>query len=137
VRFASREWFAALVAQLNSHPDLPAALSGLARDGALVVQADRGWATTTAVWGTHDGVRIERWRILADEDDLLELEPAYVLRARYGVWRDLLRGGDPVRAALSGQVAVEGDLEPLLRRTGYRHVVDAALAAIATEFPDS
>jgi hypothetical protein len=79
--------------------------------------------------------RVARWRILADEDDLLEIEPAYVLRAPYGAWRAVLGGADPVRAALSGEVRVEGDLEALVRRAGYRYVVDAALRAVPTEFP--
>jgi len=37
--------------------------------------------------------------------------------------------------ALSGQVRVEGDLEALVRRAGYRYVVDAALRVVPTELP--
>lgn len=135
MRFASREWLAAVVAELNRQPDLAAALSGLGRDAALVVEADRGWPVAVAVHGEQRNGRIESFRVLADEDDLLEIEPAYVLRAPYGVWRELCRGGDPVRAALTGTVRVEGDLEALLRRVSYRRLVDAALAAVPTEFP--
>ena len=50
------------------------------------------------------------------------------------MWKGLLNGADPVKAALSGRVRVEGDLEALVRRSSYRYVVDAALAAITTEF---
>jgi hypothetical protein len=136
MRFGSREWLAAVVAELNRHPDLPAALLGLGRDAALVIEADRGWPSATALYGEHREGRIAGVRVLADEDDVLEIAPAYVLRAPYGVWRELLRGGDPVRAALSGRVRVEGDLEALVRRVSYRRVVDAALAAVLTELPD-
>ncbi len=73
--------------------------------------------------------------MLGDPDEILELEPAYVVRAPFAVWRGLLNGDDPVKAALSGRVRVEGDLEALVRRSGYRYVVDAALAAVTTEFP--
>ena len=66
---------------------------------------------------------------------MLELEPAYVLRAPYGVWRALLAGGDPVRAALSGRVRVEGDLAALVRRVNWRYVIEAALRAVPTELP--
>ncbi|HSN91425.1 MAG TPA: hypothetical protein VLS93_09365 [Anaeromyxobacteraceae bacterium] len=135
MRFASREWLAAVVAELNRQPDLAEALAGLGRDAALVVEADGGWPVATAVYGEQRGGRIATVRVLADEDDILEIEPAYVLRAPYRVWRELLRGGDPVRAALSGQVRVEGDLEALVRRVGYRRLVDGALAAVPTEFP--
>jgi hypothetical protein len=136
VRFASRAWIEAAVAALNAQPDLAQALAGLGADAALVVEADPpAFPRSVAVHGAHAGGRIARARLLDDADDVLELEPAYVLRAPYRVWRELLQGGDPVRAALSGRIRVEGDLEALVRRVRYRYVVDAALAAVATELP--
>ncbi len=136
MRFASREWIDALAAALNAQPDLPRAIAGLGRDAAFVVEAERpGFPRPVAVHAEQAGGRIARWRILPDEDDILELEPAYVVRAPYGTWKTLFHGGDPVKAALSGAVKVEGDLEALVRRAGYRYVVDAALAAVPTEFP--
>jgi hypothetical protein len=136
MRFGSPEWIEAIVAALNAHRDLPAGLAGLGRDVALVVEADPPvWPRTVAAWAEHDGRRVARWRLLADEDELLELEPAYVIRAPYRMYRSLLGGADPVQAALSGKVKVLGDLEALVRRSHYRHVVDAALAAVPTELP--
>jgi hypothetical protein len=136
LRFGSGEWLAALAAALNAQADLPRALAGLPRDAAFVVGADgRAFPSTLAVHVEQERGRIARWRILADEDDILELEPAYVLRAPYGAWRAVLAGGDPVQAALSGKVTVEGDLEALVRRAGYRYVVDAALRMVPTELP--
>jgi hypothetical protein len=135
VRFASREWIEAVVSALNRHPDLARALAGLPGDAAFVIEAERPtWPADLAAYARHDGRRVA-WRLLADADDILELEPAYVLRAPYGTWRGLLNGGDPVKAALSGRVRVDGDLEALVRRSAYRYVVDAALAAVTTEFP--
>ncbi len=136
MRFASREWIDAVAAALNAQPDLPRALAGLGRDAAFVVEAERpAFPRTVAVHAEQAAGRVARWRVLPDEDDLLELEPAYVIRAPYRTWKVLFRGGDPVKAALSGAVKVEGDLEALVRRTGYRYVVDAALATVPTEFP--
>jgi hypothetical protein len=136
MRFASREWIEAVVAALNAQPDLARALQGLGRDAAFVVEAERpAFPRTVAVHAEQDRGRVARWRLLPDEDDVLELEPAYVLRAPYGTWKALFRGGDPVKAALSGAVRVEGDLEALVRRASYRYIVDAALAAVPTEFP--
>jgi hypothetical protein len=136
MKFASREWIEAVTAALNAQPDLARALAGLGRDAAFVIEAQRpAFPRTLAVHAEHDGRRVARWRMLADEDDILELEPAYVIRAPYGTWKALLRGDDPVKAALAGAVKVEGDLEALVRRTGYRYVVDAALAAVRPEFP--
>lgn len=127
---------AAVVAALDAHPELPEALRGLGRDAAIVVEADPpAWPRAVAVWVEHRDGCIRRWRILDDEDEILELAPAYVVRAPYGVVRSLLRGADPVQAALTGRVRVEGDLEALVRRAHYRHLVDEILAAVRTEFP--
>jgi hypothetical protein len=135
MRFASREWIEAVVAAVNAQPDLGKALAGLARDAAFVVEADGpAFPRAVAVYAEQERGRVARWRLLADEDDVLELEPAYVFRARHGVWKGLLRGGDPMKAALSGEVRVDGDLEALVRRASYRYVVDAALASVETEF---
>lgn len=135
MRFASREWIGAVADAVNAQPDLARALAGLPRDAAFVVEAERpAFPRSVAVYAEQERGRVARWRILPDEDDILELEPAYVIRARYGVWKALLLGkSDPMKAALSGEVRVQGDLEALVRRTGYRHVVDGALAAVETE----
>ncbi len=136
MRFASREWIDAVAAALNAQPDLGRAIAGLGRDAGFVVEAERpAFPRSVAVHAEQERGRIARWRILPDADDLLELEPAYLIRAPYGAWKALFRGGDPVKAALSGAVKVEGDLEALVRRSGYRYLVDAALAAVPTEFP--
>ncbi len=137
MRFASREWIEAVVAALNAQPDLPKALAGLGGDAAFVVGAERpAFPRAVAAYARAERGRIASWRLLADEDDILEIEPAYVVRAPYRTWKALLRGErDPVQAALSGQVKVDGDLEALVRRSSYRYVVDRALAQVATALP--
>jgi hypothetical protein len=138
VRFGSPEWLSAVVGEVNRHPDLGRALSGLGADLAAVVERERPhFPAGVAAWGRHAGGRIVEWRILEDEDDVLELEPAYVVRAPLALWKDLLRGAaDPVQAALSGRVKVKGDLESLVRRASYRYILDDALRKVSTEFPD-
>ncbi len=136
MRFGSPEWLGAVVAALNAHPHLPEALEGLGRDGAIVVEADPpAWPRAVAAWAEQRGGRIARYRILADDDELLELQPAYVVRAPYRTVRGLLEGADPVQAALTGRVRVEGDLEAHIRRARYRHLLDDVLAEVPTELP--
>jgi hypothetical protein len=137
VIFPSAPWLSAVISAVNRHPDLAEALRGLGRDLAAVVEADPpGLAAPFAAYGRQENGRLVGIRVLPDPDEIWELEPAYVVRAPYSVWKSLLRGGDPIQAALSGRVKVEGDLQALVRRAGYRHVVDAALASVATEFAD-
>jgi len=136
VEFGSRPWLAAVVERLNAQPGLAAALEGLGPDLAVVVEPSPGFPRPVIAWGRQGGGRIAEWRLLHDEDELLEVGPAYVVRAPYRLWKELLRGGDPVQAALSRRLKVEGDLEALIRRAQHRAVADAALAGVPTEFPD-
>jgi SCP-2 sterol transfer family len=135
VVFPSQAWLSAVLAEVNQHPRLAEALSGLGPDLAAVVEADPpALRKPFAAYGRQERGRIASWRVLPDPDDIWELEPAYVVRAPYRVWRALLEGEDAVRAALSGRLKVEGDLQALVRRAHYRSIVDAALAKVATEF---
>ena len=138
MRFASAEWIEAVVRQVNGHPDLARALAGLGSDLAAVVERDPvHFPHGAAAWGRHEDGRIVEWRALEDEDDVLELEPAFVVRAPLGLWKELLTGKvDPVQAALSGRVKVKGDLDGLVRRAGYRYIVEEALRRVDTVFPD-
>jgi hypothetical protein len=138
VLFASSAWVDAVVTSVNRHPDLPRAMAGLGLDLAAVVEPDgAAFPRPAAVWGRQDGGRIAEWRVLEDEDDVLEIGPAYVVRAPYRIWKEILLGRvDPVQAALSGKVRVKGDLEGLVRRATYRYILDEALRAIPTEFED-
>ena len=137
MRFPSEAWLRAVVGAVNRQPELPEALRGLGPDLAAVIDAEPPHlARPFAVYGRQERGALCEVRVLADEEEIWELEPAYVLRAPYRVWKALVRGEDPVRAALSGLLRVEGDLQALVRRAGYRHVLYAALAAIATEFVD-
>ncbi len=126
-----------MVHAVNAHPDLERALSGLGPDLAAVVERDpHHFPRGAAAWGRHAGGRIVAWRVLEDVDDVLELAPSYVVRAPVSVWADLLRGRlDPVQAALSRKVKVVGDLDGLVRRAGYRYIVDEALRRVPTEIP--
>ena len=134
--FATREWFEALVAALNRQPDLAEAMQGLGEDAALVVERDAAFPRDVAAYGRNVGGRIEA-RILHDADEVLELEPAYVVRAPYGLWKQMMRGTlDPVKAALGGRVKVQGDLQNLVRRASFRYVTDTALRELDTRFPD-
>ncbi len=136
--FPSEAWLAAVLGAVNRHPDLPRALSGLGADLAAVVEADPpAVPLPVAAWGRQARGRIAEWRLLEDEDEILEIEPAYVVRGPYRLWKDLLRRkADPLQAALSGSLRVQGDLQALVRRANYRYVVERALASVATEFPD-
>ena len=81
--------------------------------------------------------RIEKFKVLVDPDDLDELEPVYIARAPYSVWKGLLKGTlDPVEAVLKRRIALKGDVQPLIERLKYKGIADRVLAAVHTEFID-
>jgi hypothetical protein len=103
-----------------------------------VVEPEPGkLARAFAVHVVPEGTRIGKLRVLADPDDLEEIEPAYLVRAPYSVWKALLLGTlDPVEAVVRRRVKVVGDVQPLIERVRYRSIVDRLLAKLETRFPD-
>jgi hypothetical protein len=81
--------------------------------------------------------QITRLRFLRDPDELDEIEPAYLVRAPYSIWKGLIqRTVDPVQAVMKRQLFFEGDLQQLMERMPYRPIVDRILAELKTEFVD-
>ena len=136
--FPSKEWCEEAVRLANADPETSLAGAGWTGDFGAVVEAEPGKLARTFV--AHlvpkDG-RVVRFRVLADPDDLEELEPAYLARAPYSVWKGLLQGRlDPVEAVLKRHISVQGDLQPLIERMRYKGIADRIFAQLKTEFPD-
>lgn len=136
--FPSRAWADQAVALFNADPDSVAAGRGWTGDFGVVIEAERGKleATFVAYVLPRDG-RISELRVLADPDDLDELEPVYRLQAPYSVWKGLLQGTvDPVQAIVQRKLRVDGDVQPILERMRYKDVAARVLAGLDTQFPD-
>jgi putative sterol carrier protein len=137
-KFPSKEWCEEAVRLTNADPECAAAAQGWTGDFGAVVDAEPG--VLTQIFVVHltpkDG-RIEKLQVLDDPDDLDELEPAYVARAPYTVWKELLKGTlDPVEAVLKRRISVKGDLQPLIERMRYKGIADRVFAQLKTEFLD-
>jgi putative sterol carrier protein len=137
-RFPSKEWCELAVKLANADPESGAAAQGWKGDIAAVVQAEAGkLAADFAVHFIPDGGRIQRFRVLKDPDELDEIEPAYLARAPYSVWKGLLLGTlDPVEAVLKKRIQMTGDLQPVIERMRYKGIADRVLAQLPTEFAD-
>jgi hypothetical protein len=142
VRFPSREW-------------CEAAAAALARDPAVVeANADFGPAVVGVVIARGAGladdfcvlVRITpgkpfQLRYPDDEDEVEELEPDYICRAPYALCKAFLQdaqaGGRPdiLKAVLSGQMKVEGDLQRVVKHAAkHQGAGSGTLRALPTEF---
>ena len=136
--FPSKEWAEAAVALLNADEETAAAGQGWKGDFGVVIDAEPGKLARAFVAHLEpEGGRVKRFRVLADPDDLEEIEPAYLARAPYSVWKALLQGTlDPVEAVLRKRISIQGDVQPLIERAGHRGIADRLLANLKTEFAD-
>ncbi|MBF5043993.1 hypothetical protein FGE12_16465 [Aggregicoccus sp. 17bor-14] len=137
--FPSKEWVDEAVRLTNSDPESAAAGRGWVGDFGAVIQAEKGTLARTFTVHVQPNRlgHIERVEVLDDPDDLDDIEPAYLARAPYSVWKALLQGTlDPVEAVLKRRIEVQGDLQPLMERMKYKGIADRVFAQLKTEFVD-
>lgn len=123
----------------NADPESAAAGRGWVGDFGAVIEAERGKLAHTFVVHVKPNRlgHIESLEVLDDPDDLDDIEPAYLARAPYSVWKALLQGTlDPVEAVLKRRIEVQGDLQPLMERMKYKGIADRVFAQLRTEFAD-
>ncbi|MBZ4421242.1 hypothetical protein [Myxococcus sp. RHSTA-1-4] len=137
-RFPSKEWLDEAVRLTNEDPECAVAGKGWKGDFGAVVEAEPGKLAKSFVVHVVPGdCRIEKARVLPDPDDLDELEPVYLARAPYSVWKQLLKGTlDPVEAVLKRRISMKGDLQPLIERMKYKGIADRVFAKLQTQYID-
>lgn len=136
--FPSKEWADEAVRLANADPEVAAAGADWVGDFGIVIEAEVGKldAPFTVHVVPRQG-RVERCKILRDPDELEEIEPAYLARAPYSVWKALLTGElDPVEAVLRRQITLAGNVQPLIERARYKGIGDRVLAQIQTVWAD-
>lgn len=136
--FPSKEWCQAAVQLANRDPQSALAGAGWQGDFGAVVEAERGKLERHfTVYAVPAGGRISRLEFPPDPDDLEELEPAYLAKAPYSVWKALLQGSmQPVEAVLTSRVQLRGEIQPLLERMKYKGIADRVLSQLPTRFID-
>ena len=136
--FPSKEWCEEAVRLVNADPEISLAAQGWQGEIGVIVDAEPGkLARAFVVHLVPRGGRIEKLRVLDEPDDLDELDPAYLARAPYTVWKQLLQGSlDPVEAVLRRRIAVKGDLQQLIERLRFKGIADRVFAALKTEYVD-
>ncbi|PTL76921.1 hypothetical protein [Vitiosangium sp. GDMCC 1.1324] len=137
-RFPSKEWCEEAVRLVNEDPERPLAAQGWLGEIGIIVDAEPGKLERAfVVHVVPRDSRIEKLRVLDAPDDLDEFEPAYLARAPYTVWKQLLQGSlDPVEAVLRRRIAVKGDLQQLIERLRFKGIADRVFAQLKTEFVD-
>jgi hypothetical protein len=136
--FPSKQWCEEAVRLVNEDPERSLAAQGWVGEIGIIVDAEPGKLPRPfVVHVVPRDARIEKLRVLEDPDDLDELEPAYLARAPYTVWKELLKGSlDPVEAVLRRRIAVKGDLQQLIERLRFKGIADRVFAQLKTEYLD-
>lgn len=136
--FPSKEWCEEAIRLVNADPEASEAGAGWVGDFGAIVEAEAGkLAQPFCVHVTPRNGRIEKFHVVPDPDDFDEIEPAYLARAPYSVWKQMICGElDPMDALLKRRVALKGDAQPLLERVRYAGIGQRVLARMETKFVD-
>jgi putative sterol carrier protein len=136
--FPSKEWCEEAIRALNADPEVLEAGAGWEGDfGAIIEPEPDTLPREFCVHVIPMNGRIVKFKVVTDRDDFDEIEPAYLVRARYSVWKGLIQGrADPLEAVMKGKISVKGNLQPLLERLRYSGIAKRVLSALETKFAE-
>ncbi|MFN7132542.1 MAG: SCP2 sterol-binding domain-containing protein [Myxococcales bacterium] len=136
--FPTKEWCEAAIAAANADPDSARAGQGWVGDLAAVVLAEPpALEEAVALYVEPVDGRFTNFRMLDDVDEIDELEPAYVAKAPYSVWKGLILGTlDPIEAVLMRKIELQGDVQQVIERAKYKDLAHRILSKVETIFPD-
>lgn len=148
VKFGSQEWAELFEKAVNSNSAYAKAADWWEGDFIFQIDPHGGLDKQIRVWvGLHHG-KCTGCQVLQDDEEykLLEkgeapsgqpFEVEYIYGARIDVWEQILKKElDPIRALLSGQAKVTGDMPKILRATEAAKELVASATTIETEFYD-
>jgi putative sterol carrier protein len=134
--FPTDAWFQELIERINGSPAYREAAVDWEGDIAFFVEAEPDHAMPRDVWGLLD-----LWHGSCRGGGVVDEErgraSAYVIRAPYSRWKNVVRGElDPIRAMMQGKLRVEGDLPTIVRYVKAADELVQLCATVPTVFPD-
>ncbi len=136
--FPSKEWCEEVTRLANADPESAAAGQGWEGDFGAIIEAEQGkLASPFAVHWIPKNGRISQMRVLGDPDELEEIEPSYLARAPYSIWKGIIQGKlDPMEQLVKRRLTITGDAQPLIERIRYKGIGARILSKLSTEFAD-
>ena len=136
VIFASDLWFQDLIVRINASAEYREAAASWEGDIAFLVEAEPDRGMPADVWGLLDlwhGECRGGGVVSPDRGEAC----AYVIRAPYSRWREVVMGDlDPVRAMMQGKLKVRGDLPTIVRYVRAANELVDLTGQIETQVPD-
>ncbi len=136
IPFATQEWFEALVELINGSAEYREAAVDWEGDIAFVIEAEPDRGVPADVWGVLD-----LWHGACRGGGLTDArrgaDAAYLLRAPYSRWRQVVTGElDPIKGMMQGKLKVQGDLPTIVRQVRAANELVELTQRIPTSFPD-
>ena len=136
VAFPTQAWFEALVSLIGRSDRYRAAAADWEGDIAFLIEAEPDRGVPADVWGLLDLWHGEcRGGGIIDADR--GREAAYLLRAPYSRWKEVVTGElDPIKGMMQGKLKVQGDLPTIVRQVQAANELVELTQQIPAEFPD-
>ena len=136
VVFPTQEWFRVFVDLINASPEYREAAADWEGDIAFLIEAEPDRGLPADVWGLLD-----LWHGECRGGGLIDAErgreAAYLLRAPYSRWKEVVTGElDPIKAMMQGKLKVQGDLPTIVRQVRAANELVELTLRIPAEFPD-
>lgn len=134
--FPSEEWIRIYRERINGSSEYKEAGETWEGDISFVFEAEPDKQIPTDVWAWLDLWHGEcrDAKILAPEEGE---RAAYVIRAPYSRWKEVLRGDlDPVKGMMQGKLKLQGDLPTIIRYVRAANELVHLTMTVPTEFPD-
>jgi putative sterol carrier protein len=134
--FPTDPWFQEFVVRINASEAYRQAAADWEGDIAFLVEAEPDKRVPQDVWGYLD-----LWHGACRSGGVVTQEEgeraAYVIRAPYSRWKEVLLGDlDPTRAMMQGKLRVRGDLPTILRYVNAANELVVLTGEVDTIFPD-
>ena len=133
LKFPSDQWIKELSRQLNASASYEKSAKDWEGDFIFVVEPDEFFDTTAYMFLSLLHGKSPDAAMLASED---EREAPFVIRAPFGVWRQVVEGKlDPIQGMLTRKLKLQGDLLKVMRYPKAAIEIITCCAGIETEFP--
>jgi putative sterol carrier protein len=134
--FPTDPWFQDFIVRINGSSTYRKAAEAWEGDIAFLIEAEPDKQMPADVWGYLD-----LWHGECRGGGVVTAErgndAAYVIRAPYSRWKDVLRGDlDPIRGMVQGKLQVRGDLPTIIRYVNAANELVHLTGEVDTVFPD-
>jgi putative sterol carrier protein len=134
-RFPSQEWVDELVKIATSIPELVEIGKSWTYGGIItIMEPDENLNETWKAFFSIDRGVVKEAKIIEDEK---QYNPAFTIRAKYSVWKGIVRGElDPIQAFLRGAIKVDGNIGILMQYMAFIRKFIDVLQKVPSYFPD-